>query len=153
MTFNDLTWPFETPEVKISLPMTLLVLKYTNRQNNNVPEWCLKKWPPATSYYPWWPLFFFWEIFSYILYNSWCPYEYIFAKLHPWVLILCVKSLTHHDPKCTPKSNLKISWNIGGPMGIFSYTENIMYVYMKCNGHSLTNVCPHIFFYVCMKIR
>ena len=33
-------------------------------------------------------------------------------------------------------------------MGIFSYTENIMYVYMKCKGHSFTNVCPHIF--LCM---
>ena len=30
-------------------------------------------------------------------------------------------------------------------MGIFSYTESIMYVYMKYNGHSLHNVCPHMF--------
>ena len=38
-------------------------------------------------------------------------------------------------------------------MGIFSYTENIMYVYMKCKGHSFTNVCPHTFFYIKKYMR
>ena len=33
-------------------------------------------------------------------------------------------------------------------MGIFSYTESIMYVYMKYKGHSFHNVCPICFMYV-----
>ena len=32
-------------------------------------------------------------------------------------------------------------------------SKSIMYVYMKYKGHSLHNVCPHIYFYAFIKIR
>merc|ERR1739842_229405 len=43
--------------------------------------------------------------------------------------------------------------NIEGPMGIFSYTESIMHVYMNHNGHSSHNVRPHMPFHAFTKIR